>query len=61
MLIIGKGIRSLEIDFFSKVIYYHADPADSIDLTYTIDQVKETVSVKCEVHNIYPLPDVKLL
>jgi len=37
------------------------DPEDSIDLIYKIDDQEESVDVICAVHNIYPLPEIKLL
>lgn len=37
------------------------DPEDSIDLRFDINDETNTVSLKCAVQNIYPLPVVKLL
>lgn len=37
------------------------DPADSVDLKYTIDQLDQVVNLECAVINIYPLPEVKFL
>jgi hypothetical protein len=35
------------------------DPADSVKLSYKIDQDTEKVNFECSVINIYPLPEVK--
>lgn len=37
------------------------DPADSVDLKYTIDQLDQVVNLECVVINIYPYPEIKFL
>jgi hypothetical protein len=37
------------------------DPADSVDLKYTIDQLDQVVNLECVVTNIYPYPEIKFL
>ena len=61
MQIIGK-LRPVTVKILAKsLIFLFSDPEDSIGLTYRIDEQEESVDVICSVHNIFPLPEVKLL
>lgn len=60
MQIIGKSSQG-SMRFFVDNAITLPDPEDSIDLTYKIDDQEQSVDVTCAVHNIYPLPEIKLL